>query len=67
MPTDISRAETVALMEAGAQVVDVLPRKEFEEEHLPGAISIPLRHIDERAPELLDPARPVVVYCFDFG
>ena len=65
MPTDITRAEVGRLIEAGAQVVDVLPKQEFEEEHLPGAISIPLRRLDERAPELLDRSRPVVVYCFD--
>jgi rhodanese-related sulfurtransferase len=49
----------------GAQLVEVLPKDEYEEEHLPGAINIPLRRIEEEAPRRLDPARPVIVYCWD--
>jgi len=52
-------------MDAGAQVVEVLPRDEFEEDHLPGAIHIPLSAIETEARRLLDPSRPVVVYCWD--
>jgi rhodanese-related sulfurtransferase len=49
----------------GAQIVEVLPRAEYEEEHLPGALHIRLRDIGRRAGEL-DRSRPVVVYCFDY-
>ena len=52
------------LMDRGAQIVEVLPKAEYEEEHLPGAIHIRLRDIGRRANEL-DRLRPVVVYCFD--
>jgi len=52
------------LMDSGAQIVEVLPKAEYEEEHLPGAIHIRLRDIGRRANEL-DKSRPVVVYCFD--
>jgi rhodanese-related sulfurtransferase len=52
------------LMEGGAQIVEVLPKAEYEEEHLPGAIHIRLRDIGRRANEL-DRSQPVVVYCFD--
>jgi len=45
--------------------VEVLPSQEFEEEHLPAAVSIPLKEI-RRAREELDPARPVIVYCYDY-
>ena len=49
------------------QLVEVLPAKEYETEHLPGAIHLPLTGLTRRAAhEALDPARPVVVYCFDF-
>jgi rhodanese-related sulfurtransferase len=66
MPTDIwSRDEVRGLMEQGAQVVDVLPREEYVEQHLPGAIHLPLRRIEEEATERLDPSRPVIVYCWD--
>ncbi|MDQ1402534.1 MAG: phage shock protein [Actinomycetota bacterium] len=47
------------------QLVEVLPKDEFDEEHLPGAVHIPLRKIAERAPTELDVGRPVVVYCWD--
>jgi rhodanese-related sulfurtransferase len=66
MPGDLFRpSEVQALVDGGAQLVDVLPREEYEEMHLPGAIGIPLRRIDAEAREKLDPARPVVVYCWD--
>jgi rhodanese-related sulfurtransferase len=67
MPKDVGRAEVQRLMERGAQVVEVLPHEEFEEEHLPGAINLPLRKIEGEARGRLDPNRPVVVYCFDFA
>ena len=66
MPHEIhSPREVEALVDAGAQLVEVLPREEYEELHLPGAISIPLRKIDVEAADRLDPSRPVVVYCWD--
>ncbi len=52
-------------MEGGAQLVEVLPHEEYEEEHLPGAINIPLRRLDREARDRLDPERPVIVYCWD--
>lgn len=61
------RREVLRLVEEeGAQLVEVLPRPEYEELHLAGAISLPLAELDERAHEVLDPARPVVVYCNGF-
>jgi rhodanese-related sulfurtransferase len=37
MPTAIFKDEVRELLEEGAQLVEVLPRQEYEEEHLPGA------------------------------
>jgi CBS domain-containing protein len=34
------------------------------QEHIAGAVNVPLAELD-RAGELLDPGRPVVVYCYD--
>jgi len=65
MPKGIGRDEVERLLSEGAQLVEVLPREEYEEEHLPGAISLPLRRIDAEARDRLDPNRPVIVYCFD--
>ena len=53
------------LMEKGAQVVEVLPPGEFEEDHLPGAVNMPLRKIETEAAGKLDKNRPVIVYCWD--
>jgi rhodanese-related sulfurtransferase len=52
-------------MHNGAQLVEVLPQAEYDEDHLPGAINLPLRKIETEARTRLDPARPVVVYCWD--
>ncbi len=65
MPTEIGREETRQLVAAGAQLVEVLPEEEFAEQHLPGAIHIPLRKIDSGVRASLTPERPVVVYCWD--
>jgi phage shock protein E len=43
----------------------VLPAREYGEEHLPGAINLPLRRIEMQASQVLDPSRPVIVYCAD--
>jgi rhodanese-related sulfurtransferase len=66
MPREIYRpSEVQALADAGAQLVEVLPREEYEEMHLPGAISIPLRHLDAEAPAQLDASKAIVLYCWD--
>jgi rhodanese-related sulfurtransferase len=65
MPKEIHRDEVRRLVGEGAQLVEVLPSPEFEEDHLPGAIHIPLKRIDSGATEVLDRRRPVIVYCWD--
>jgi rhodanese-related sulfurtransferase len=66
MPKAIDREELQRLVrEEDAQLVEVLPPEEYDEEHLPGAINIPLRRIDAEARERLDRQRPVIVYCWD--
>jgi len=61
----ITRDEVRRLVEAGAQLVEVLPRDEFDEEHLPGAISLPLKSLTAGTSAVLDRSRPVIVYCWD--
>jgi len=65
MPTEIGRADVQRLMREGAQVIDVLPARDYEEEHLPGAINIPLKELDARTTSRLARDRPIVVYCHD--
>ena len=62
---DLERQAVRDLMDKGAQVVEVLPRGEFEEDHLPGAVNMPLRKIETEAEAKLDKNRPVIVYCWD--
>ena len=65
MPQAIGRDRVRDLVDRGAQLVEVLPAEEFEDEHLPGAVNLPLQRVDRSALERLDPSRPVVVYCYD--
>jgi rhodanese-related sulfurtransferase len=53
------------LVADGAQLVEVLPRGEYVEEHLPGAINIPLKELDAATTHQLDHSRPIIVYCWD--
>lgn len=65
MPKEIDRDGLRSLLAMGAQLVEVLPPEEYAEDHLPGAINLPLRRLEEEGREILDPGRPVVVYCWD--
>ena len=66
MPTAIDRHQVQHLVAEGAQLVEVLPPAEYAEEHLPGAINIPLKQLDPENVKQLDPASPVIVYCYDY-
>ncbi len=65
MPRDIQRDEVQRLVAAGAQLVDVLPRAEYDAEHIAGAINIPLKELDAQSTTILDRDRPIIVYCWD--
>ena len=65
MPTIINREEVQRLLADGAQLIEVLPGKEYEDEHLPGAINIPLATLDRHTTAPLLPHRAVIVYCYD--
>lgn len=66
MPTSIARAEVQRLVADGAQLCEVLDAEEYDEEHLPGALHLPLKSLTQKtAGAALDPGRPVVVYCWD--
>jgi rhodanese-related sulfurtransferase len=62
---DLERQQVQDLIEKGAQVVEVLPAEEFDEDHLPGAVNLPLRKIETEAAKILDKNAPVIVYCWD--
>ena len=66
MPEPIDRDRVQELLRAGAQLVEVLPAEEYSDEHLPGAVNIPLKELNRETAAQLDRARPVIVYCYDY-
>ncbi len=59
----VTRSELLARVRAGEVVVlDVRPPEEYEAGHIPGAVSLPLEHLEARLFEL-DPDIEVVAYC----
>lgn len=65
MPTEIDLQELDRLVASGAQLVEALPQEEYDEGHLPGAISLPLKQLSAESAAALERGRPVVVYCWD--
>jgi rhodanese-related sulfurtransferase len=65
VPRQINRNDVRRLASEGAQLVEVLPASEYAEDHLPGAVNLPLRRLEQQATEVLDRQRAVVVYCWD--
>jgi rhodanese-related sulfurtransferase len=61
----VDHREVVAMLSAGAQIIDVLPAQEYNSAHIKDAVHIPLRRILTDAPTSLDRSRRVVVYCRD--
>ena len=67
MPTPVDRNELQRLLrDEDTQLVEVLPEAEFEDEHLPGAINIPLKELEHETTRKLDRGRPVIAYCYDY-
>ena len=59
---EVNREEAQALIEDGAQLVDVRVGHEWEAGHIAGATHLPLEELPDRVGEL-DRERPVVLYC----
>jgi rhodanese-related sulfurtransferase len=68
MPEEIYTAAQVdALLQQHAQLVDVLTPDDYAEDHIPGAINLPLKELNASTASRLDRSRPVIVYCYDFA
>ena len=65
MPTAVSREDVQRLLRDGAQLIEVMPAEEYEQEHIDGAANLPLEDLDAEAAGRLDRDRPVITYCFD--
>ena len=62
----VDRNDVQRMVADGAQLVDVLPNKEFETERLAGSISIPLTTLSADTAKRLDRNVPIIVYCWDY-
>lgn len=58
----VSREDVRRLVKAGAVLLDVRPRHEFEAGHLAGATNIPIEELRDRLSEL-DKGRQIITYC----
>ena len=65
MPKQVDTADVRALIDQGAQVVEVLPETAYTREHLPGAVNIPFTELGPNAVTELDAQKPTIVYCYD--
>jgi hypothetical protein len=66
VPTVIDRDQLRRLLkQESGQLVEVPPRAEYDHEHLPGAISLPLKQLNAATAAALDRTRPVITYCHD--
>ncbi|MGH2701289.1 MAG: rhodanese-like domain-containing protein [Actinomycetota bacterium] len=66
MPTDLDLDGLQSLLgRVGVQLIEVLPESEYAEEHLPGAINVPLKSMNQESVRELDRSAPTVVYCWD--
>ena len=51
------------MIDGGAKVIDVRSPEEYDDEHYPNAINVPLNLIQAKASELGDKSDPLVLYC----
>jgi len=65
MFASVDREQVRQLVDDGAQLVEVLERRQYRAVHLPGAVHIPAWELTRDRADELDRDRPIVVYCFD--
>lgn len=68
MVKKITLEELRALMgsEKAFQLVDVLSRTSYEQEHIEGAISVPVEEIGKVAEQVFKKGDKIIVYCASF-
>ena len=66
MPTEIGHDEVQRLRAAGAYLLDVREREGYDAERLPGAVSLPIKSLDQETTAGLDRDRPVITYCWEW-
>jgi rhodanese-related sulfurtransferase len=66
MPVEIGHDEVQHLTTAGAYLLDVREREGYDAEHLPGAVSLPIKSLDQETTAHLDRNRPAITYCWEW-
>ena len=66
MAVTIDKDQVRQRVAAGALLIEVLPAKEYEQEHLPHAISLPLTKLIRQTTAPFAHDRPIIVYCYDY-
>jgi rhodanese-related sulfurtransferase len=67
VPKEVFREGVLRLVEEeGAELVEVLPHEEYEDEHLSGAVNVPLKELNAETTAGLRKDAPVIVYCYDY-
>jgi rhodanese-related sulfurtransferase len=62
----IDRDQVKEMIQQDAQLIEVLGRSQYRQQHLPKAINIPLQSLDRETTGKLQKDRPVIVYCHDY-
>ena len=65
MTTQITREDVQRMTAEGAVLIDTLPENEYAEEHIVGAVNIPLKKLDRQTTAHLAKDAPLIVYCYD--
>ena len=65
MPIRVTREDVQRLTAEGAVLVETLPEGEYAEEHIIGAVNIPLKILDRQTTAHLAKDAPLIVYCYD--
>jgi rhodanese-related sulfurtransferase len=65
--TDVSDVRAALTRREPVVVLDSRSAKAWQQGHIPGAVHLPTADIPARAAQLLDPAVPVVTYCWGPG
>jgi phage shock protein E len=66
MVTTITREDVRRLMDGGAPLIEVLPEREYADEHIPGALNIPLKKLTPESVSTFATDQPLIVYCWDY-
>ena len=65
MAIRITREDVQRMTAEGAVLIETLPEGEYAEEHIAGAVIIPLRKMDRETTAHLAKDAPLIVYCYD--